>query len=84
MPYKDPARKRAWDATHRPERRRRALDATAWADEQIRVLDAISPRKESRRELRKTFRVLYLSDGYRSRERAATDPPASMDPTDPG
>jgi hypothetical protein len=78
MPYKDPAEKRAWEESHRGEQRRRFKDAAAWADSQIALLDAISPRQETRRELRTALIDQFLRDRYGlGNDTANSDPTAA-------
>ena len=64
MPYSDKSKKTLWDATHRAERTERFIKAARWADAQIEVLDRISPRAESRADLRKALIAQYLLDHY--------------------
>ena len=77
MPYADPAKKRDWENTHRHAERERFKAAARWADTQIEVLDSISPRQESRRELRTALIRQYLLDHYGAGVDHANSDPAA-------
>ena len=89
MPYADPARKRAWDKKHRPERFARIKEATEWADEQVNTLKEMGTKHTAVqwRELRSEFRRSYLKnpipkDAWKKHWKAAgTDPQLSRRPS---
>ena len=61
MPYKDPARKTAWDSAHRPEKLTLIKKAAAWADGQIATLRSIGqePNPTTRRELVSAYLAMH-------------------------
>lgn len=76
MPYKDPAKKRAWDADHRPERSAVYMDAAKFADEQIATLKALGTEHtaEEWRALRTDLIKATLS--FNTIRALSTDPQA--------
>ena len=68
MPYKDAARKTAWDREHRPEKLERIKEADRWAHYQIRLLELARGggfmEKSERKELRRALVSQFLQDGY--------------------
>ena len=67
MPYKDAARKTAWDREHRPQKLQRLKDAAKWADAQLRVLASVRSEPltaDEHRALRRALVSQYLADKY--------------------
>ena len=81
MPYKDAARKTAWDREHRPEKLQRLAEASRWADAQLRVLAAARTEPltaEEHKTLRRALQSQYLTDRYGlGVERTVANPPIS-------
>lgn len=67
MPYKDAARKTAWDREHRPLRVQRLICAARWADAQLKALASVRSERltvEERKTLRRALVSQYLTDKY--------------------
>ena len=81
MPYKDAARKTAWDREHRPEKLQRLAEASRWADAQLRVLAAARTEPltaEEHKVLRRALVSQFLADKYGlGVERTVANPPVA-------